>query len=342
MREDNLTLHGMSPEEIMLVTPEQAYEWLANNPRNRAVRHKKVQAIAKDIREGKWVDNGDTIRLNIETGELLDGQHRLNAVFEAGIPVWMRIVKIRPTHHMDDNLGRSFTDQIVIGGLADKGSAATNKSCCSVARFLLDSDDKEKVAAFCNANEQAFTFLRRLMNLGTTKSTIKGTRCAGIFAAMFVALDNEVPEDVIEAWYRVVITGKYSGEKWEESALKFRNFLIRNMNWNVQRPTSKSELYQEAFNKTQQSLYCYSKKRDMQKLYNEPVWSWSAKVENIRLDEINEGDMFELPDYGILPVSRKKEDRVFFATGKTRTPEVCFRYPDAFENGKIRKVYKEA
>lgn len=62
-------------------------EWLIErNPQNRRMNKVSVEIIASDIRNGLWQFNGETIVI-AKTGELNDGQHRLYAFHEAGVPV---------------------------------------------------------------------------------------------------------------------------------------------------------------------------------------------------------------------------------------------------------------
>jgi len=74
------------------ITPELARDLLANNPVNRNVRKNLVARYAADIREGRWVYNGSTIIVG-KSGRLLDGQHRLNAVVEADLPIEVELIE---------------------------------------------------------------------------------------------------------------------------------------------------------------------------------------------------------------------------------------------------------
>lgn len=344
----------MMPEELVWMTPEMAYEILQANPLNRPIRVAKVNKIADDIRNGKWDDNGDTIRINIDTGDLIDGQHRLNAVFEAQTPVWMRVVRIKPTFRIDDNTPRSLADKLIMSGIVQKGSAGSRGSCLSIAKFLLkttmkgnDDFDVPDIGEFTNTYEEQFSFIRRLSNLGHKAArtcNVKGMLSAGIFAACFVAMENGISRDSIESWYKAVVTGDYN-EQWEKTSVnRFRNFLINNMKWSVDKPSSKSEFYEELYNKAQQSLYYYSRKAEMTAIRNEPVWNWSRNSTTIKLDDIHVGDLFEIENVGILPVKEIRRmgtgPRVVFSTGKIREPEKIFAYPAAFEHDRIRRVVR--
>ncbi len=65
------------------ITPAVATEWLETRGNNRKVSQSRVDLYAKDMKEGRWVFNGAPIQFD-EDGKLLNGQHRLWAIIEAG------------------------------------------------------------------------------------------------------------------------------------------------------------------------------------------------------------------------------------------------------------------
>jgi len=67
----------------MLITPEIAREMLACNKNNRPIKQANVEALVAAIRQGQWVMTGNSIAFD-QAGQLLDGQHRLLAIIEAG------------------------------------------------------------------------------------------------------------------------------------------------------------------------------------------------------------------------------------------------------------------
>ena len=84
-----LTPHSKPPTsglKRIRLTPEVATALLEHNQLNRPLRDHHVKRLAAQIVAGKWKFNGDTIKV-AETGDVLDGQHRLWAVIEAKRPV---------------------------------------------------------------------------------------------------------------------------------------------------------------------------------------------------------------------------------------------------------------
>lgn len=72
--------------EIMEVTPELASKWLTKNEGNRKLRPARAGAWARAILADKWELTHQGIAFS-ESGRLIDGQHRLEAVRVANKPI---------------------------------------------------------------------------------------------------------------------------------------------------------------------------------------------------------------------------------------------------------------
>lgn len=74
--------------ERIFINAELARRWLKLNiENNRPIAEGKVKQMARDMRNGKWQENGATI-VFADTGELIDGQKRLTACIECGVGFW--------------------------------------------------------------------------------------------------------------------------------------------------------------------------------------------------------------------------------------------------------------
>jgi hypothetical protein len=106
--------------ELIQVTPETAREWLGFNTRNRSLRPRITAAYAADMKAGDWQVNGDAIKFAAD-GRLLDGQHRLAAVIEAGVTVPVLVARGLPDEAQDTydaGFKRSFSDALGLRGEA--------------------------------------------------------------------------------------------------------------------------------------------------------------------------------------------------------------------------------
>jgi hypothetical protein len=70
--------------QILNVTPDMAAAWLKRNQLNRPLRKRFVAALADAMKRGEWAVNHQPVAINGD--KLLDGQHRLKAVIESGLP----------------------------------------------------------------------------------------------------------------------------------------------------------------------------------------------------------------------------------------------------------------
>ena len=76
--------------QIMVITPAMAKTFLQKNSSNRTKRWGWINDLATMIKRGDWVTTHQGIAF-CEKGTLLDGQHRLEAIIEANIPVSMMV-----------------------------------------------------------------------------------------------------------------------------------------------------------------------------------------------------------------------------------------------------------
>lgn len=77
--------------EVVTITPSDATNWLRCNIHNRPVRKRHVEFLAGEIKNGNWQVNGQAIVI-AEDEQVLDGQHRLLAIIEAGIAIKTMVV----------------------------------------------------------------------------------------------------------------------------------------------------------------------------------------------------------------------------------------------------------
>jgi hypothetical protein len=84
---NDLNLFSGVETKLMIITPEKAANWLKyKNNRNRKLSKFHVSFLAKQIKAGKWMQNGESIKFD-KDGNLLDGQHRLSACVAANAPI---------------------------------------------------------------------------------------------------------------------------------------------------------------------------------------------------------------------------------------------------------------
>ncbi len=100
------------------VTPDAARRMLGNNVKNRRLKTRLVDRLVNDIKSGDFHITHQGIALD-KDDNLIDGQHRLSAVIEAGIPVEMYVTRGLDPEMMnvvDIGAKRSQADVLAIHG----------------------------------------------------------------------------------------------------------------------------------------------------------------------------------------------------------------------------------
>lgn len=108
---------------IVKIDPEMALRLLRTNKNNRKISRQKIIQYSSAMKAGKWVLNGETIKFN-ETGELIDGQHRLHAIVYSGVSVPIEICFDAPKdafQTIDTGKSRNAVDIVSIHQRSDAG-----------------------------------------------------------------------------------------------------------------------------------------------------------------------------------------------------------------------------
>jgi hypothetical protein len=115
-----------------------AKAWLARGGINRKPSMRLVARIAAAIRRGEWKLTGDSIKLDVEQ-RVIDGQHRLLAIIEAGVPVTVLVVRNVPNEAqdvIDTGRTRVASDVLSMHGFGSTvGMAAAAKLLMIIERF---------------------------------------------------------------------------------------------------------------------------------------------------------------------------------------------------------------
>jgi hypothetical protein len=124
--------HGIN-SEWWLIGPEKADELLAQNDVNRRKRPTLVSSYAGDMKAGLWdTENGETIKIS-NTGKLKDGQHRLEAIREAGVTLELYVTTGIPDvgqKTIDQGAKRTVKDVLQMQGIPNASWVASLARWC--------------------------------------------------------------------------------------------------------------------------------------------------------------------------------------------------------------------
>lgn len=215
----------MTFEEV-LITKEMADAMIARNTANyRKVNWNIVHKYARTMEQGLWKCNGEPIIFD-ENGLLKDGQHRLLAVLESGVPVKMLIVRgvDRDINTFDEGGGRTAAQRAKAEGLTLSGSTlgAIAMILNSLDRHVYISNDEKVRYGWEHVEnlKKAETFCKRGKMTGPMRK-------AACIAAVYCAIERRlIPDDTLEAFCSIVNTGMPKGDYVPDSALALRNTII--------------------------------------------------------------------------------------------------------------------
>lgn len=200
--------------ERVLVTPALAKKWLATNEENyRRPKTAKIPAYARDILAGSWdSDTGETIKF--WDGKMIDGQNRMFAVIEAGVPVWFDVAYTtsdRAALVIDTGASRSAGDALRHEGVKEVMRAS------SVVRWTIFWDAKIYLGHGGRLNPTHSEVVSRLRserglyNAATSRGTDAQKAGLGNGSAAGVAfyLFSHIDQDQAHTFFDQVIGGEH-------------------------------------------------------------------------------------------------------------------------------------
>lgn len=130
----NIKINKISPEEAEMLLNE-------HNPYNyRKINLGTVKIYAKDMKDGNWKENGETIKID-KNGNVIDGQHRLQAIVDSGVTIELIIIEgLDPSVADTIDIGRKRTIEQYLKW-ADKAYAA---GATSIVQQVLSFDKQNK------------------------------------------------------------------------------------------------------------------------------------------------------------------------------------------------------
>lgn len=260
-----------------IITPQRAQELLKTNPRNRTINKSFVDMLTKNILNGQYEETHQSIAIS-KDGVLIDGHHRLTAVANANIPVRMQVTyDANNSTKIDVGYKRNQRDQGYMNGFYEKTSIEYNGLTYPLITFAYERNFGQAKARMLSVDDKHALYLDHkeqidmVIKIATSgKSKGKG-RSGAVLYAMMCALNNGIEFDTLKKWFAIVTTGDFYMEDDElttragRSVLLFKNyleFLHRGGGFG-----SGQYLIKEVVKKAMSSIYNYSKKNCITKLY---------------------------------------------------------------------------
>lgn len=186
---------------IELITPNLAEALLETNTENRKLRKSVVERYAQVMTLGDWLLTPEPIVI-ADTGRLLNGQHRLNAIIKSGANVRMFVVRNvseQAFPAIDRGVSRTFSDA---HGMA--------KKLVECAKLLIDVTTGDTRASTLDRNVLVETdFLRDNHEalMAATQSTSRAFSASSVRLAACIRMFDPSAREHVLAIYRGLVLG---------------------------------------------------------------------------------------------------------------------------------------
>ena len=260
---------------VIDVTPEMALDWLTGNVHNRPLRPTIIKKYTSLMKANKWrlthqgiaFADEETINQDGEKKEILiDGQHRLMAIYESGMTIRMQVTRDLPMNTqlaVDDHGKRSVIDVgCVYRGLKDD----LTKRHVAAARLIWlfglgmpkDMMSNEQMVMFVKKYLDGIDFAVRQVFQGRAKT---GVTQAGVLAIVAQAFYAGAQQSRLLEFGEVMLTGDKKSDR-DQAAITLREWL-RDRSYRTGHAADQLAIYQ----KTQRALLSFLQGQRLDKLY---------------------------------------------------------------------------
>jgi hypothetical protein len=209
------------------VTPELAFEWLSRNENNRNLRGGDVAYLRDCILSGAWRTTHQGIAF-YEDETLADGQHRLHAIVEAGVGVWINVTRGMPIENadaIDRGITRNNKDHLHFRGV--KSDTRRVAACvCLINQYFVERSENaqrwskrrlrpDEFAKFYEAFSEAIDFAY------SSNKQLHACVVAAIASAWFTANRDRL------AQFRSLLASGVATDTADHAAIRLRDFLIK-------------------------------------------------------------------------------------------------------------------
>jgi hypothetical protein len=218
--------------KAVVMTPEFAAELLKHNhASNRRMKWNKINQYARDMEMGFWKLTHQGIAID-QSGDLVDGQNRLQAVIESGCSVPMLLVTGVPTKAMaaaDQMAARSVADTARVLG---KAFGKQETGYASAARFMMlgfnfkrKGITHQEIVAFAERHKQALDFA--FEHIAHNK---RGLTPAPLRAVIARAWYRRGYRTRLKEFCEAILSGLVNNREKDSAAIRLRNWLMDALN----------------------------------------------------------------------------------------------------------------
>ena len=185
---------------FVFVTPELAKKWLEKNGVNRAISRSNVEKYKKALSKKRFGTTHHGIAFNAN-GVLIDGQHRLIAIAESGIGVWLVVAR-------DMDIERAIDLPVDIGSIRSRHCMLEKRQQTVLLASFIEktfgphSGDIYEIKAIHDAIEP---FANALLDSCGTNSATKSAAASRAAVLLRTMIHPESAEEIRTQFRRYVL-----------------------------------------------------------------------------------------------------------------------------------------
>lgn len=198
---------------IETITPDIAKEMLGENTNNRKISHQQVELFARTMAQQAWKLNGEAIKFS-NTGRLLDGQHRLLACVESGVPFRTLVIRGLPEDTqatMDAGKTRTMANVLELQGRRNPALLATTATAVCVCEQVglesaclnAEKPTRNEVVSFIDTHPE----MNELAKRSASFYTKSGHLLSRLLYSLLWWTFNEIDSDDCRKFFDMLITG---------------------------------------------------------------------------------------------------------------------------------------
>lgn len=248
--------------DIVTITPEIAAEILPKNVRNRNISPSQLNKVRHALTSGQWKLNGEAIKI-AKDGTLLDGQHRLTACVQTGIPFQTLIIYglDKDTQDtMDTGKSRGPADVLSIAGYKNSALLA------AITLGIIRSETWNMRTAFVNGGNYPVTareILHRVQEeptiteLCSVAQTVRKAGLAGKISGVLYYRFAEIDKQDADYFFARLSEGDGLERGNPILTLREHLFSLKNSNHGALNPVFVSAIVIKAWNKFRRGEQCF-------------------------------------------------------------------------------------
>jgi hypothetical protein len=269
----DMTSNDRKTLDNVIVTPETAGHWLTTvNTKNRNFKPRAVEQYANDMKSGKWTPSRIIF---YQDGVLCDGQNRLAAVVQSGVPVAFDILvgaSYDEGVNIDMGVKRKQGDSLKLQGA--EHWITTNGTIAIINYIIRMSEGNATMLSHNEIKQYAENNQEWIKPMAQFTIKKKNLTTAAYFASACLALRAGESLSEITDFHQAYVTGEVF-DRNKNAVIKLREYCLENKHcWTGKHACDTGKLVQRA-------IKAYIERQPLQKLYVPSNWIYPLpKINN--------------------------------------------------------------